>query len=689
MPFKLSNILHKADRRGSTSTTSSQSETRALHEEPVTARISKSQSLSGPRLTVTDAADRASPQSLRPSSDGSNGHYDPDYGWQVTPSASVSAPTSPVPPPTPSRTRSKDSVPPLRLQTRSDSGRSFPPGAGARPGAGQPQNLTYTMARRQDFDDLETPTAARPDGEFFAGHAASTTGRPAGIDGLPSRSYTGPSETEVKPLTAENLELAPALSPTISTSAAPPPLPARGVPNRGTASSVSPPDKTIPLHLPVPASSASVVSTPTGNTLAIPAEPTTKRRAGSISSQRSAPVHGIGALIGASSHAANAHGSPATSAASTHSTPGEVLHDLKAKVKDKVRKRRHRKSKDADGMSQRGSMYSVMTNGDDDAVSHDGTAGAGRPRSGTGGSSLRHNGIDRRTRTESNASSHRPQTEDGSFIGSDEEDDDDVSDDEYDDDDARSGSFTSRGSLSLPVTGFAVASNKRNMDFHALFPEVDEDDYLIEGEEGPRVIQRSIRSCCPPHRLRVRTAKGHPRAGPYLRVREPPVLSCQHLWLGYQCEGVEPCQLMELTLLIPQVVIPFSDVVSLEKKMTAFVIPNAICVSTNSTKVRSSCVVLTLKSLTVISHSTPLPPSSRETPPTTSSRTSGGKHGQRTVTRGPAGSSNPRRAALRQAVEPLRSRRLKAAVEQPRRARKSRRRPASVAARASTTASQQ
>jgi hypothetical protein len=34
----------------------------------------------------------------------------------------------------------------------------------------------------------------------------------------------------------------------------------------------------------------------------------------------------------------------------------------------------------------------------------------------------------------------------------------------------------------LPVTGFAVASNRRNADFHAMFPSVDEGDYLIEGE---------------------------------------------------------------------------------------------------------------------------------------------------------------------------------------------------------------
>ena len=33
----------------------------------------------------------------------------------------------------------------------------------------------------------------------------------------------------------------------------------------------------------------------------------------------------------------------------------------------------------------------------------------------------------------------------------------------------------------IPVTGFAVASSKRNADFHELFPEIAEGDYLIEG----------------------------------------------------------------------------------------------------------------------------------------------------------------------------------------------------------------
>lgn len=50
--------------------------------------------------------------------------------------------------------------------------------------------------------------------------------------------------------------------------------------------------------------------------------------------------------------------------------------------------------------------------------------------------------------------------------------------DEDDDDDTES-----EGDEHLPVTGFAVASNKRQADFHAMFSDVDEGDYLIEGEQ--------------------------------------------------------------------------------------------------------------------------------------------------------------------------------------------------------------
>jgi len=44
--------------------------------------------------------------------------------------------------------------------------------------------------------------------------------------------------------------------------------------------------------------------------------------------------------------------------------------------------------------------------------------------------------------------------------------------------------------MSLPVTGFAVASNKRNLEFHALFGQIDEGDYLIEGESLEHTEER-------------------------------------------------------------------------------------------------------------------------------------------------------------------------------------------------------
>ena len=56
----------------------------------------------------------------------------------------------------------------------------------------------------------------------------------------------------------------------------------------------------------------------------------------------------------------------------------------------------------------------------------------------------------------------------GSFHSGSDEDEDDSDELDLDPED-------------IPVTGFAVASNKRNQDFHELFPSVPEGDYLIEG----------------------------------------------------------------------------------------------------------------------------------------------------------------------------------------------------------------
>ena len=54
----------------------------------------------------------------------------------------------------------------------------------------------------------------------------------------------------------------------------------------------------------------------------------------------------------------------------------------------------------------------------------------------------------------------------------------------------------------IPVTGFAVASNRRNQEFHEMFSNIPEGDYLIEGAcsrfsclGGSRLIIHLIFGC--------------------------------------------------------------------------------------------------------------------------------------------------------------------------------------------------
>lgn len=77
-------------------------------------------------------------------------------------------------------------------------------------------------------------------------------------------------------------------------------------------------------------------------------------------------------------------------------------------------------------------------------------------------------------RSRHNSLSTRPQEQDGyaSSDGHDEDADDDSDDDEL---------LAELNDGDIPVTGFAVASNKRNADFHELFRTTPEGDYLIEG----------------------------------------------------------------------------------------------------------------------------------------------------------------------------------------------------------------
>ena len=93
------------------------------------------------------------------------------------------------------------------------------------------------------------------------------------------------------------------------------------------------------------------------------------------------------------------------------------------------------------------------------------------------------------------------------------------------------------------MTGFAVASSKRNKDFHQLFRSVPEDDYLIEDYSA--ALQRDI----------------------LLHGR------------FYVSEG-HICFSSNIFGWVTNLVIAFDEIVSVEKKNTAVVFPNAIVIQT-------------------------------------------------------------------------------------------------------------
>ncbi|KAA1105846.1 hypothetical protein PGT21_021923 [Puccinia graminis f. sp. tritici] len=95
--------------------------------------------------------------------------------------------------------------------------------------------------------------------------------------------------------------------------------------------------------------------------------------------------------------------------------------------------------------------------------------------------------------------------------------------------------------------GYAVASRKRNVDFHAIFKSIPEDDYLIE--DYGCALQRDI------------------------LVQGRLYISEQHLCFNANIFGW-----------VTTLVIPFSDVVTVEKRMTALIIPNAIQVITTQSR---------------------------------------------------------------------------------------------------------
>ncbi|KAK0213034.1 hypothetical protein DFS33DRAFT_1393172 [Desarmillaria ectypa] len=103
------------------------------------------------------------------------------------------------------------------------------------------------------------------------------------------------------------------------------------------------------------------------------------------------------------------------------------------------------------------------------------------------------------------------------------------------------------GSSDIPVTGFAVASSRRNADFHELFPTIPEGDYLIE--DYGCALQREI------------------------LIQGRLYISENHICFHANIFGW-----------ITDLSIPIYEIIALEKKMTAFVIPNAIQITTRQAK---------------------------------------------------------------------------------------------------------
>ncbi|KAG8870950.1 hypothetical protein FRB97_009220 [Tulasnella sp. 331] len=112
----------------------------------------------------------------------------------------------------------------------------------------------------------------------------------------------------------------------------------------------------------------------------------------------------------------------------------------------------------------------------------------------------------------------------------------------YDSDDALSLNYHD-----MPITGFAVASSKRNNDFHEVFPEIPDDDYLIE--DYGCALQKEI------------------------LVQGRLYISENHMAFHANIFGW-----------VTNFTVPFTSVTGLEKRMTAFVIPNAIQIATTDSK---------------------------------------------------------------------------------------------------------
>ncbi|KAF8172875.1 hypothetical protein BJ912DRAFT_1065505 [Pholiota molesta] len=139
------------------------------------------------------------------------------------------------------------------------------------------------------------------------------------------------------------------------------------------------------------------------------------------------------------------------------------------------------------------------------------------------------------------------------------------------------------GEDDIPVTGFAVASNKRNADFHELFPTVPEGDYLIE--DYGCALQREILI-----QGRIYISENHIcfHANIFGWITDEtsllPQPTYRYILWGLSALVADANQAPSFSSVVGQLSIPIYEITSLEKKMTALFIPNAIQLTTRQAK---------------------------------------------------------------------------------------------------------
>ncbi|KAJ9119609.1 hypothetical protein QFC22_003318 [Naganishia vaughanmartiniae] len=447
-------------------------------------------------------------------------------------------------------------------------------------------------------DNLDTPLASKNESDLFHVRSRSSTKgsnngpsaqailtQPIAVDGLgPAIPVPANSAKTVTP--AQAIVIASQSTPPSGTSA-------EHTPSAGTTSAFTGPPMQSPLtytgNTPPPPNPDIVAGprspTRARTTLAPVAPAHTAPRRASLSSKRPNPLNLVPGNAGPPLPTGSSLAPPTSSAQSVmslpmpntasasqqshHDYPTSVPAEILSKVKSKVKGHRHhhRSSRDSESlngherkMGKRERLKSRLRASSDAFSTHSSTTNGG----GGGGG-------------EENTDSMGDESD--SSDGSESDDElDDGGPAEYDDDMrsvATRSSYYSRASI--PVHGFAVASNKRNLEFHALFPEIDEGDYLIEGRGCSFFASDD---------WAVDADKGFPGLSDYGCALQKDILLQGRIYvsehhLSFHANIFGWITNASITF---AVIIAFADVIAIEKKMTAFVIPNAISISTRQGK---------------------------------------------------------------------------------------------------------